>query len=117
MTGTQRIGWDPLTRRLRTWVFDSSGSFGEGNWKATRPDGSEFTLNMTDDSKFSWIFALQGEPTQKFAGTYSIDGNILALEREEGGSLIAEVTPDGSGKFNFRMLGAPEEDKGLDFTQ
>jgi tetratricopeptide (TPR) repeat protein len=88
-----------------------------GNWKATRPDGSEFTLNMTDDSKFSWTFALQGEPTQKFAGTYSIDGNILALERDEGGSLIAEVTPDGSGKFNFRMLGAPEEDKGLDFTQ
>ena len=88
-----------------------------GNWKATRPDGSEFTLNMTEDSKFNWTFALQGEPTQKFAGTYSIEGNVLALEREEGGSLIAEVTPAGSGKFNFRMLGAPEEDKGLDFSQ
>ncbi|MCA9008691.1 MAG: hypothetical protein KDB01_03040 [Planctomycetaceae bacterium] len=88
-----------------------------GNWKATRPDGSDFTLNMTEDSKFTWTYTLQGEATQKFAGTYSIEGNILALERDEGGSLIAEVTPDGSGKFNFRMLGAPEEDKGLDFSQ
>ena len=32
ITGTQRIGWDPLTARLRAWIFDSSGSFGEGVW-------------------------------------------------------------------------------------
>jgi uncharacterized protein (TIGR02246 family) len=32
MSGTQRIGWDPLTSRLRTWIFDSEGSFGEGLW-------------------------------------------------------------------------------------
>ncbi len=32
MTGTQRIGWDPLTGKLRAWIFDSSGSFGEGVW-------------------------------------------------------------------------------------
>lgn len=32
MNGTQRIGWDPSTGKLRTWIFDSSGSFGEGVW-------------------------------------------------------------------------------------
>jgi len=32
MTGTQRIGWDALAGKLRTWIFDSSGSFGEGTW-------------------------------------------------------------------------------------
>jgi len=32
MTGTQRIGWDPLRGKLRAWIFDSSGSFGEGVW-------------------------------------------------------------------------------------
>ena len=32
MNGTQRIGWDPATGKLRTWIFDSSGSFGEGVW-------------------------------------------------------------------------------------
>ena len=32
MNGSQRIGWDPATGKLRTWIFDSSGSFGEGVW-------------------------------------------------------------------------------------
>jgi uncharacterized protein (TIGR02246 family) len=30
LTGTQRIGWDPLHRRFRVWVFDDKGGFGEG---------------------------------------------------------------------------------------
>jgi uncharacterized protein (TIGR02246 family) len=29
---TQRVGWDPLNNRVRSWVFDSSGGFGEGYW-------------------------------------------------------------------------------------
>lgn len=32
MTGTQRIGWDPLTRQFKSWVFDSDGGHGEGLW-------------------------------------------------------------------------------------
>jgi uncharacterized protein (TIGR02246 family) len=48
---TQRIGWDPVVKRIRSWVFDSEGGFGESFWtrdgngwliKATavRPDGT-----------------------------------------------------------------------------
>jgi uncharacterized protein (TIGR02246 family) len=51
MTVTQRIGWDPLARRVRSWEFDSQGGFGQGKWsragerwvvKSTgvRPDGT-----------------------------------------------------------------------------
>ena len=50
MNVTQRIGWDPLAKRIRSWVFDSEGGYGESVWtrkgdvwiiKATavRPDG------------------------------------------------------------------------------
>jgi uncharacterized protein (TIGR02246 family) len=50
LKGTQRIGWDPLTKQLKSWVFDSRGTSGEGHWsrngdrwiiKSTgvRPDG------------------------------------------------------------------------------
>lgn len=88
-----------------------------GNWKASRPDGSTFSLNMTDDSKFTWSFAVKGQPAQEFGGTYSVEENVLALERKDGGSLVAEVTSDNNGNFNFRMLGAPEEDLGLDFSK
>jgi uncharacterized protein (TIGR02246 family) len=48
---SQRIGWDPVAKRIRSWVFDSEGGFGESLWtrdedvwviKATgvRPDGT-----------------------------------------------------------------------------
>jgi uncharacterized protein (TIGR02246 family) len=48
---SQRMGWDPLNKRIRTWVFDSEGGYGESYWtrdgagwiiKATavRPDGT-----------------------------------------------------------------------------
>jgi uncharacterized protein (TIGR02246 family) len=32
MNGTQRIGWDPVRRQFKTWIFDSEGGFGEGYW-------------------------------------------------------------------------------------
>lgn len=34
--GTQVIGWDPQREQIRSWLFDSDGSFGEGTW--TRSD-------------------------------------------------------------------------------
>jgi uncharacterized protein (TIGR02246 family) len=50
MRVSQRIGWDPLAKNIRSWVFDSEGGYGESVWthngdtwviKATgvRPDG------------------------------------------------------------------------------
>ncbi len=32
MSGTQRIGWDPLTGKLRAWIFDSEGGYCDGVW-------------------------------------------------------------------------------------
>lgn len=32
MESRQRIGWDPLAKSVRSWVFDSDGGFGEGRW-------------------------------------------------------------------------------------
>jgi uncharacterized protein (TIGR02246 family) len=29
----QRVGWDPVNSRVRSWVFDSTGGFGEGYWQ------------------------------------------------------------------------------------
>jgi uncharacterized protein (TIGR02246 family) len=51
MNVSQRIGWDPVGKRIHSWVFDSEGGFGESDWtrdgdawiiKATgvRPDGT-----------------------------------------------------------------------------
>ncbi len=50
LQGTQRIGWDPLRRMIRAWVFDDAGGIAESSWTAidggwvvkaegTMPDG------------------------------------------------------------------------------
>jgi uncharacterized protein (TIGR02246 family) len=32
LKGTQRIGWDPQAKQIRSWIFDSAGGFGEAVW-------------------------------------------------------------------------------------
>ncbi|MBC8115053.1 MAG: tetratricopeptide repeat protein [Candidatus Saccharimonas sp.] len=86
-----------------------------GTWGATR-EGSNFELTLKNDATFHWKFT-QKETVQEFGGTYTVEGNILALERKDGGSLIAGVVPNGEQKFNFKLLGAPEEDPGLNFSK
>ena len=52
MAGMQIIGWDPVSKQIHSWVFDSDGGFGEGKWTrkgnrwliqqtATLPDGGK----------------------------------------------------------------------------
>ena len=51
LKGTQRIGWDPQAKQVRSWIFDSAGGFGEATWtpagddwickaRGVRPDGT-----------------------------------------------------------------------------
>ncbi len=68
MRGTQRIGWDPLSGKLRTWIFDSSGSFGEGTWYResvqfiTTEDDTETPTDeqATSNTSERWILKISG---------------------------------------------------------
>ena len=42
--GTQRIGWDPLAKNIRSWTFENNGGFGEGTWT---PDGNKWVAKST----------------------------------------------------------------------
>ena len=44
MQGTQRIGWDPLAKIIRSWVFDSEGGFAEG---AYSHDGDRWIVKLS----------------------------------------------------------------------
>lgn len=48
MTGTHRIGWDPLKKTIHSWVFDSEGSFAEGVWTH---DGEKWEVKMTGTTR------------------------------------------------------------------
>ena len=44
LTVSQRIGWDPLAKQIRSWEFDSEGGFGEGRWSR---DGERWIIKHT----------------------------------------------------------------------
>jgi uncharacterized protein (TIGR02246 family) len=53
-SGMQIIGWDPVAKQIRSWVFDSEGGYSEGTW--TRKDDKWFIHNsgtLIDGAKTS----------------------------------------------------------------
>jgi uncharacterized protein (TIGR02246 family) len=69
MSGMQIIGWDPAAKQIRSWVFDSDGTFGEGTWSrkddtwsvkqtGTLPDGKKTSalniITKVDDDSCTW---------------------------------------------------------------
>lgn len=44
MSGSQRIGWDPLAKVIRSWIFDSEGGFAEGVYSR---DGDRWIIKVT----------------------------------------------------------------------
>jgi uncharacterized protein (TIGR03066 family) len=87
-----------------------------GKWNATGERNSKFAMELTQDGNFSWTFTEKGKP-QTVKGVYAVDGNVLALEPDSGGVMLAEVTSPKSGGFDFKMLGAPPGDPGLKFAK
>lgn len=71
-SGTEVIGWDPALGKIRSWVFESDGSFSEKTWtqdgprwliqsRTVLPDGGqgteEQTLTFVEKDKFTWSSA------------------------------------------------------------
>ena len=43
LEGTQVLGWDPVRKTIRSWMFDSDGGFGEGVWT---PRGDRWEVKL-----------------------------------------------------------------------
>jgi hypothetical protein len=80
MTGTQRIGWDPLAKKIRSWVFDSEGGFGEGIW--TR-EGNQWIVKMTGVTRDGKIASSTNITTRvcKDRMTWQQRDRIIGLEK------------------------------------
>jgi uncharacterized protein (TIGR02246 family) len=97
MTGSQRIGWDPLKKTIRSWVFDSEGGFAEGLWSR---------------SGNAWVAKLSGVTRngKSASATHTImpagkDRMILqTVDRVVGG----EKMPDGEKILVVRRPPAPQ---------
>jgi tetratricopeptide (TPR) repeat protein len=87
-----------------------------GTWTAAGEGGTKFSLLLNNEGLFSWKYTEDGKE-HAVKGVYALDGNVLALEPETGGVMLSEVTRPKDGKFNFKLLGAPESDSGLKFAK
>jgi uncharacterized protein (TIGR02246 family) len=68
-SGMQVIGWDPAAKAIRSWTFDSNGTFAEATWqqrgdrwflrnRGTLPDGRTASMinvmKQVDQNSFTW---------------------------------------------------------------
>ncbi|GAB4238476.1 MAG: hypothetical protein Tsb0021_18210 [Chlamydiales bacterium] len=86
LEGKQIIGWDPVQEVIRSWIFDSDGTFGEGTW--TKKDNSwvvESVQTLADGRRASSI------------NIYTpIDNNSYeweSINREIDGEILPNIDP------------------------
>lgn len=95
--GTEVIAWDPRTRRIRSWVFDSDGGFGENVWvrdgsrwlikySGTLADGSEASATQTLTTDGPTRYSMQSTD-RVVNGTAQPDIPAIWLQR------VAEAKP------------------------
>ncbi|MBX3437672.1 MAG: hypothetical protein KF861_09290 [Planctomycetaceae bacterium] len=87
-----------------------------GAWTASGPDSSTFSMTLREDGTFTWLFE-RGVRKQKSDGVYTVEGNVLAMEPDSGGVMLAELTLKGTNDLHFKMVGGVNDDPGLDFRR
>ncbi len=82
---SQRIAWDPLRGKPRSWIFDSDGGFSEAVWTPTE-DGwlLNSSATMPDGVVGSAVLkiAIQDENRFKLSATHRIIGNLVEEDIE-----------------------------------
>jgi len=73
LAGTEVIGWDPRNGRIRSWVFDSTGGFGENLWLH---DGKRWIIQHTGTTADGGHAAATHIVTP-------VDGNTLSVQTRD----------------------------------
>ncbi|HEV3022521.1 MAG TPA: hypothetical protein VGX76_08635, partial [Pirellulales bacterium] len=86
LSGTQRIGWDPLAKVIRSWTFDSEGGFSEGVYSQ---DGDQWIVKMrgvTHDGKLASstnVTTLKGKDRRTWESHDRVVGGEVQPDIEE----------------------------------
>lgn len=86
LEGKQVIGWDPIKKEIRSWIFDSDGTFGEGVWK--KKDKAwmvEMVQTLADGNRASAtnIYTPIDEKSYQWE----------SVDREVGGEILPTIGP------------------------
>lgn len=85
--GTEVIGWDPRTHRIRSWTFDADGSFGESTWTQ---DGDRWIVRHAGTTA-------DGDDTTTTHVVSIVDANTLTVQSKDR-------TVDGVKKPDLREV-------------
>jgi uncharacterized protein (TIGR02246 family) len=85
--GTQIFGWDAEQQCVRTWLFDSNGSFGEGYWQRQGPDKwtNKMALKLPDGRR--------GSVTQILTRKGDNEIELQSVDREIDGQFQPNTAP------------------------
>jgi hypothetical protein len=87
-----------------------------GAWTASGQGTAKYSMNLRKDGTFTWAFT-RGSRKQEVKGVYTLEGNVLAMEPDSGGVLLAELISKGPDGLHFRMIGGAKDDPGLEFQR
>jgi Flp pilus assembly protein TadD len=87
-----------------------------GNWTAAGKDKSKYSMSLRKDGSFTWGFT-KGKRKQEVKGVHTVEDNVLAMEPDSGGVLLAELTLKDPDTLHFKMIGGASGDPGLEFRR
>ena len=86
LQGTQVIGWDPVAKVIRSWVFDSQGGFGQGTWSKK---GNSWVVDSSS-------ILSTGEKASSINTYTYVDENTFTFQsegRDIGGEPMPDIAP------------------------
>ena len=86
-----------------------------GTWTAAGSGGSKFVMTLGADESFSWKYTA-GKKTDEMKGKFSVEGNNLALQVDNGSALVADVELNGN-QLKFQVAGGDPNDPPLMFKK
>jgi hypothetical protein len=86
------------------------------SWTAESKGKAKYSMGLRKDGSFTWGFT-HGTRKQEVKGVYTLEGNVLAMEPDSGGIMLAELTVKQPDTLHFKMIGGPSGDPGLEFRR
>jgi tetratricopeptide (TPR) repeat protein len=87
-----------------------------GKWTATGKGDASYAMTLNKDGSFTWGYKSGGRK-QEVKGVHTVEENVLAMEPDSGGVLLAEITVKEPDALHFKMIGGPKDDPGLEFRR
>jgi uncharacterized protein (TIGR02246 family) len=101
LSGVQRVGWDPASGQLKSWVFDSQGGSSEGLWSR---DGNNWVVKLSGP--------LQGGKTFTETNVFTRVNKDMVRWKSTDRTVAGQVAPDLGEFVLVRKPPAPQPHSG-----